>query len=100
MSLVGPRPLLMDYLGHYSSRQARRIEVPPGITGWAQIHGRNAVDWPTRLELDAWYVDNRSLWLDLRILAATIGKVLRQEGISAEGHATMPRFDRMNSPRL
>ena len=93
MSLVGPRPLLVEYLAHYSARQATRHRVRPGITGWAQINGRNAVDWDTRLEMDAWYVDNRSFWLDLKILALTVATVVRRDGISAEGHATMPRFD-------
>lgn len=93
MSLVGPRPLLTSYLDHYTPRQARRHEVRPGITGWAQVNGRNATDWDTRLELDVWYVENRSLWLDVRILARTLLTVLRREGISSDGHATMPRFD-------
>jgi lipopolysaccharide/colanic/teichoic acid biosynthesis glycosyltransferase len=92
MSLVGPRPLLMEYLPLYSPRQARRHEVRPGLTGWAQINGRNATTWEERLEHDAWYVENRSLALDLRILLKTIAKVLKREGISAEGEATMPRF--------
>ncbi len=92
MSLVGPRPLLMEYLGRYTPDQARRHEVKPGITGWAQVNGRNALSWEERFELDVWYVDNRSLWLDLRILALTALKVLRREGVSAEGHATMPKF--------
>lgn len=93
MSLVGPRPLLTDYLPHYSAHQARRHQVRPGLTGWAQVNGRNTADWDLRLNLDAWYVDNWSLALDMRIMFITIGKVLRREGISAEGHATMPRFD-------
>ena len=93
MSLVGPRPLLVDYLPHYTPRQAQRHLVRPGITGWAQVNGRNTLDWPTRLEMDVWYVENRSLWLDLKILAMTVSKVLRREGVSAEGHATMPRLD-------
>jgi sugar transferase EpsL len=93
MSLVGPRPLLLDYLGHYSAEQARRHEVRPGITGWAAVHGRNATSWERRLALDVWYVDHRSLRLDLRILLMTVIKVLKREGISAHGHATMPRFD-------
>ena len=92
MSLVGPRPLLMQYLERYSMEQARRHDVRPGITGWAQIHGRNAVAWEERFALDVWYVDNHSLWLDLRILARTLSHVIRREGISAEGHATMPEF--------
>ncbi len=93
MSLVGPRPLLVDYLTRYSPEQARRHEVPPGITGWAQIHGRNALGWPERFALDVWYVDNRSLRLDLAILARTFLQIVRREGISAEGHATMPPFE-------
>jgi lipopolysaccharide/colanic/teichoic acid biosynthesis glycosyltransferase len=93
MSLVGPRPLLLDYLGHYSAEQARRHEVRPGITGWAAVHGRNATSWERRLALDVWYVDHWSLRLDLKILLMTVIKVLKREGISAHGHATMPRFD-------
>lgn len=92
MSLVGPRPLLMDYLPLYSHEQARRHTVRPGLTGWAQVNGRNAVVWEERLALDVWYVDNRSLWLDLRILAMTLVKVALRDGIAAEGEATMPRF--------
>ena len=92
MSLVGPRPLLMQYLDHYTPEQARRHEVKPGITGWAQINGRNAISWEEKFALDVWYVDNWSLWLDIRIIAITIGKVFRREGISARGEATMPEF--------
>ena len=92
MSLVGPRPLLMRYLPRYNAEQMRRHEVKPGITGWAQIHGRNELSWEERFKQDVWYVDNQSLWLDIRILAITIVKILRREGISAEGHATMPEF--------
>lgn len=92
MSLVGPRPLLMQYLGRYTPEQARRHEVRPGITGWAQIHGRNAQSWERRFELDVWYVDHLGLRLDLKILAITVAKLLSGEGISAPGHATMPRF--------
>jgi Sugar transferases involved in lipopolysaccharide synthesis len=92
MSLVGPRPLLMEYLDRYTPEQARRHEVKPGITGWAQIHGRNNLSWDERFKLDVWYVDNWSLWLDLKILWRTLWMVLRREGISAQGHATMPRF--------
>ncbi len=92
MSLVGPRPLLMEYLPLYSPEQARRHEVRPGITGWAQVNGRNAMSWEERFKLDVWYVDHRSLWLDLRILWLTVRKVLMREGISAQGEATMPRF--------
>ena len=92
MSLVGPRPLLMQYLERYTPEQARRHEVRPGITGWAQINGRNAISWEEKFALDVWYVDNCSLWLDIKILAITIWKVFRREGISAEGEATMPEF--------
>src|SRR5882672_4731653 len=92
MSLVGPRPLLLEYLPLYSPEQARRHEVRPGITGWAQIHGRNAQSWEERLSLDVWYVDHHSLWLDLQILWRTLFKVLRSEGVNRPGHATMPRF--------
>lgn len=92
MSLVGPRPLLMEYLPLYSSEQARRHEVRPGVTGWAQVNGRNALSWEEKFRLDVWYVDNRSFWLDLKILALTVKKVFVREGISAAGEATMPRF--------
>lgn len=92
MSLVGPRPLLVEYLSRYTPEQARRHEVRPGITGLAQVSGRNAVSWEERFALDVWYVDHRSFWLDLKILAMTVWKVLRREGISARGHATMPEF--------
>jgi lipopolysaccharide/colanic/teichoic acid biosynthesis glycosyltransferase len=93
MSLVGPRPLLMEYLPLYSPAQARRHEVRPGITGWAQVNGRNAISWSEKFALDLWYVDNRSLWLDFRILLMTVHKVLVRDGISAEGEATMPKFE-------
>ncbi|PWH13254.1 MAG: hypothetical protein DDG59_14605 [Anaerolineae bacterium] len=92
MSLVGPRPLLMQYLDRYTPEQARRHEVLPGITGWAQINGRNALSWEEKFRLDVWYVDHWSFWLDLKILALTIIKVLRREGISSEGYATAPEF--------
>ncbi len=92
MSLVGPRPLLMEYLPLYTSEQARRHEVLPGITGWAQVNGRNAISWEEKFKLDVWYVDNRSLWLDIKILWLTVKRVLNKDGISAEGEATMPRF--------
>ena len=92
MSLVGPRPLLPRYIDRYTPRQARRMEVRPGITGWAQINGRNALDWETRFEMDVWYVENLSFALDFRILVRTLGKILRREGISAEGQATMEEF--------
>ncbi len=92
MSLVGPRPLRTEYLELYSAEQARRHDVRPGITGWAQVNGRNAASWPDRLAMDVWYVDHGSLALDFRILSRTIWKVVRGEGVSAEGHATMPPF--------
>ena len=92
MSLVGPRPLLMEYLPLYSAKQMRRHEVPPGITGWAQINGRNELCWDDKFDLDVWYVDHRTLWLDLRILVMTFAKVLRRDGISAPGDATMSKF--------
>lgn len=92
MSLVGPRPLLMHYLPLYTANQARRHEVRPGITGWAQVNGRNAISWEEKLAMDVWYVDNWSLALDLEILASTITSALRRRGISAEGSATMPEF--------
>jgi lipopolysaccharide/colanic/teichoic acid biosynthesis glycosyltransferase len=92
MSLVGPRPLLTEYLSHYSERQARRHEVRPGVTGWAQVNGRNVPDWEARLEMDIWYVENRSLFLDLRILLRTVAAVARRDGISTDGHATAPKF--------
>lgn len=92
MSLVGPRPLLMEYLDRYTPEQARRHEVKPGITGWAQIHGRNALSWEEKFKLDVWYVDHWSLWLDFKILWRTLWIVLKREGISADGHATMPEF--------
>jgi sugar transferase EpsL len=92
MSLVGPRPLLMEYLPRYSPEQARRHEVKPGITGWAQVNGRNALSWEEKFRLDVWYVDHWNLWLDVKILLLTIWKVLKREGISAEGSATMPMF--------
>lgn len=92
MSLVGPRPLLMDYLPLYSPEQARRHEVRPGLTGWAQVNGRNAISWSDKFKLDVWYVDNRSLAVDLKIIALTVRKIVIKEGISAEGEATMTRF--------
>jgi sugar transferase EpsL len=92
MSLVGPRPLLCEYLRLYSDRQARRHEVRPGITGWAQINGRNETPWPARLEMDVWYVENYGLRLDLEILRRTLSKVIAREGISQKGHVSMERF--------
>jgi len=92
MSFVGPRPLLMEYLPLYSARQARRHEVRPGLTGWAQVNGRNAISWDQKFEYDVWYVDNRCFWLDMKILWMTAIRVLRRDGISQQGHATMERF--------
>ncbi|MGU3794691.1 sugar transferase [Vibrio diabolicus] len=92
MSLVGPRPLLMQYLPLYSQEQARRHEVKPGVTGWAQINGRNAISWEDKFKLDVWYVDNRNLWLDIKILFLTVKKVFVKEGISADGHVTIEPF--------
>lgn len=92
MSLVGPRPLLMEYLPLYSPEQARRHEVRPGITGWAQVNGRNAISWEEKFALDVWYVDNQSFWLDIKILLLTVKKVFVREGISAAGEATMSKF--------
>ena len=92
MSLVGPRPLLMEYLPLYSEQQYRRHEARPGVTGWAQVNGRNAISWEEKFKLDVWYVDNRSLWLDLKILFLTVKKVLVRDGISGEGEATMSKF--------
>ncbi|CAK2050163.1 Uncharacterized sugar transferase EpsL [Vibrio crassostreae] len=92
MSLVGPRPLLVQYLPLYNEEQARRHDVRPGITGWAQINGRNAISWEDKFELDVWYVDNRSLWLDIKILFLTVKKVFVKEGISADGHVTIEPF--------
>lgn len=92
MSLVGPRPLLVEYLPHYSAEQARRHEVLPGITGWAQVNGRNGISWDEKFRHDVWYVDHQSVALDLKILAMTVYGVLRREGISAEGYVSMPYF--------
>lgn len=97
MSLVGPRPLLMEYLVRYSAEQARRHEAKPGITGWAQINGRNAINWDERFKLDVWYVDHIGFLLDLKIILMTLVKIIRREGISADGHPTMPVF--MGPPR-
>ncbi len=93
MSLVGPRPLLMEYLPLYTPEQARRHEVRPGITGWAQVNGRNALSWEKKFQLDVWYVDHQSFWLDIKILLLTIKKVLLRDGISAAGEATMTKFE-------
>ena len=92
MGLVGPRPLLIEYLPLYSDEQGRRHEVKPGITGWAQINGRNAISWEEKFELDVWYVDNQSFWLDMKIIVLTIWKVLKREGVSHKQFATMPKF--------
>lgn len=92
MSLVGPRPLLMEYLSLYSPEQDRRHEVRPGVTGWAQVNGRNSLSWEDKFALDVWYVDNRSLWLDIKILFLTVRKVIVRDGISADGEATMSKF--------
>jgi lipopolysaccharide/colanic/teichoic acid biosynthesis glycosyltransferase len=92
MSLVGPRPLLMEYLPLYSAEQARRHEVKPGITGWAQVNGRNAPSWDEKFRRDIWYVDHASFWLDLKIIALTLWTMIRRDGINHEGHATMPVF--------
>ncbi|MGL4576487.1 MAG: sugar transferase [Burkholderiaceae bacterium] len=92
MSLVGPRPLLMQYMDRYTAEQARRHEVRPGVTGWAQVNGRNAITWDEKFKLDVWYVDNQSFWLDCKILWMTIVQVLQRKDISADGHATMPEF--------
>jgi lipopolysaccharide/colanic/teichoic acid biosynthesis glycosyltransferase len=92
MSLVGPRPLLMEYLDRYTLEQARRHDVLPGITGWAQVNGRNALSWEDKFKLDVWYVDNWSLWLDIKILFLTLWKALKRENITQEGQATMSRF--------
>ena len=97
MSLVGPRPLLMEYLLLYTLEQSRRHEVRPGITGWAQVNGRNAIRWEDKFKLDVWYVDNQSFWLDTKILWLTIKKVLLRDGIGAEGEATMPAFTGVES---
>lgn len=93
MSLVGPRPLLMEYLDRYTPEQFRRHEVKPGITGWAQVNGRNAISWEEKFKLDVWYVDHMNFWLDLKILFLTFWNVIRRQGISAPGHATMPEFE-------
>ena len=92
MSLVGPRPLLIEYLDLYTPEQARRHEVRPGLTGWSQVNGRNAPSWADRLAMDVWYVDHRSLWLDLKILARTVASVVTRHGVTSDGHATTPKF--------
>ncbi len=92
MSVVGPRPLLMEYLPLYSAEQARRHDIPPGLTGWAQVHGRNALSWQDKFRLDVWYVDHWSFWLDLKIIFLTLVKVFKREGITQEGQATAEKF--------
>jgi sugar transferase EpsL len=92
MSLVGPRPLLVEYLPLYSERQSRRHEVKPGVTGWAQVNGRNAISWDEKFDLDVWYVDNQSIWLDIKILWMTVKKVIARDGISQSNHVTMDKF--------
>ena len=92
MSLVGPRPLLMEYVPLYNAEQARRHDAKPGVTGWAQVNGRNAISWEEKFRFDVWYVDNQSFWLDIKIMLLTIKKVFFRDGISAEGEATMPKF--------
>ena len=92
MSLVGPRPLLVEYLPLYSSKQARRHEVKPGITGWAQVNGRNAISWDEKFDLDVWYIDNQSIWLDIKILYLTIKKVITRSGINQDGEVTTKNF--------
>ena len=92
MSLVGPRPLLVEYLPLYSTKQARRHEVKPGITGWAQVNGRNAISWQEKFDLDVWYVDNQSIWLDIKILWITVKKVIMRDGINQVDHSTMEQF--------
>ena len=92
MSLVGPRPLLVEYLPLYSEKQARRHEIKPGITGWAQVNGRNAISWDEKFDLDVWYVDNQCIWLDIKILWLTVKKVIARDGISAKNDVTMPVF--------
>ena len=97
MSLVGPRPLLIEYLPLYSEKQSRRHEVKPGITGWAQVNGRNAIGWDEKFDLDVWYVDNQSVWLDIKILCLTVKKVIARDDISPEGSEIMQRFDENES---
>lgn len=97
MSLIGPRPLLMEYVPLYSPEQYRRHEVRPGLSGWAQVNGRNAISWGEKFKLDVWYVDNQSLWLDMKIIWMTLKKVIIRDGISAEGEVTMPAFKGLNN---
>lgn len=100
MSLVGPRPLLMEYLPLYSFEQGRRHNVRPGITGWAQVNGRNAISWEEKFKYDVWYIENQSFWVDMKIIWMTIKKVIAHEGISADGEATMPRFTGSKSSKI
>ena len=95
MSLVGPRPLLTDYIDYYSSEQARRLDIRPGVTGWAQVNGRNAISWEEKFKYDVWYVDNQSIWLDAKIVWKTLRKVMVRDGISPKDEVIMPRFDTM-----
>jgi sugar transferase EpsL len=97
LSLVGPRPLLMQYLDRYTPEQTRRHEVKPGITGWAQVNGRNAITWEDKFKFDVWYVDNQSIWLDLKIIALTVLKILKREGVTPNGQVTMPEFKKSKS---
>lgn len=99
MSIVGPRPLLMEYLPLYNEQQAKRHNLRPGITGYAQVNGRNAISWEKKFELDTWYVENRSLWLDFKIMLKTVQKVLSKDDISAEGEATMSKFTGTSEPK-
>jgi lipopolysaccharide/colanic/teichoic acid biosynthesis glycosyltransferase len=92
MSLVGPRPLLMEYVPLYSPEQARRLAIRPGVSGWAQVNGRNAISWEEKFKLDVWYVDNRSFWLDIKVIYLTLKKIIVRDGISADGETTMSKF--------
>jgi lipopolysaccharide/colanic/teichoic acid biosynthesis glycosyltransferase len=100
MSLVGPRPLLVEYLPYYTPEERKRHNMRPGITGWAQVNGRNAITWDQKLALDVWYVDNWSLWLDFKIILMTIIKVIKREGISTDGYATAPRLDEVRGKSI
>jgi lipopolysaccharide/colanic/teichoic acid biosynthesis glycosyltransferase len=100
MSLVGPRPLLVEYLPYYTPEERKRHNMRPGITGWAQVNGRNAITWDQKLALDVWYVDNWSLWLDFKIILMTIIKVIKREGISTNGYATAPRLDEVRGKSI
>jgi lipopolysaccharide/colanic/teichoic acid biosynthesis glycosyltransferase len=100
MSLVGPRPLLVEYLPYYTPEERKRHNMRPGITGWAQVNGRNAITWDQKLALDVWYVDNWSFWLDFKIILMTIIKVIKREGISTNGYATAPRLDEVRGKSI